>query len=55
MGFVVSVLIKEGMKRDALHQVFLSFIALRRMFRQSQLRILLSQTDYVICAYEKYW
>lgn len=55
MGFVVSVLIKEGMRRDALHQAFLSFIALRHMFRQSQLQILLSQTDYVICEYGKYW
>lgn len=49
MGLVVSVLIKDGMKRDALHQAFLSFIGLRHMFRQSQLQILLCQTGDVIC------
>lgn len=51
VGFVVSFLFKEGMRRDALHQAFLSFVGLRHMFRQSQLQILCSQTDYVICEY----
>lgn len=55
MGFVVSVLVKEGMRSDALHQAFLSLAALSRMFRQSQLQILLGQTDYIIREYGKYW
>lgn len=41
VGFVVSVRVKNGMRSDALHQAFLSFAALSRMFRQSQLQILL--------------
>lgn len=55
VGFVVSVLVKEGMRSDALHRALLSFAALSHMFRQTQLQILLGQTDYLICEYGKYW
>ena len=55
MGFVIGVLVKEGIRSDALHQAFLSSAALSRRFRQFQLQILLGQTDCIICEYGKYW